>query len=122
VSVGEDRGAALTQLALLGEAIEHMPGVAVFVWDDDRNYVAVNDAACRLTGLRREQLLAMKVGAMTADGGEPHFSRAQGNGHHRGRLAIDGPNGQVDVEWITCHTTVAGLPYLVSICWPADGD
>ncbi|MGH3048871.1 MAG: PAS domain-containing protein [Gaiellaceae bacterium] len=114
--------AALAQLALLGEAVARMPGVAVFVWDDDRNYVAVNDAACELTGRTSEQLLSMRVGELTPDGGEPHFSRNQSVGVHNGRLAIEGPAGPVELEWITCHTTVAGLPYLVSICWrPPDG-
>ena len=47
----------LAQLALLGEAVENLQTVsAVFVWDDDRNYVAVNQAACTLdrTDARRD--------------------------------------------------------------------
>ena len=47
----------VAQLALLGEAAECLQDVAVFVWDDDRNYVAVNRAACALLGRTREQIL-----------------------------------------------------------------
>jgi hypothetical protein len=31
--------------SLLGEAVEELRDVAVFVWDEHRHYVAVNDAA-----------------------------------------------------------------------------
>jgi PAS domain-containing protein len=55
--VSELSAAAVTQLALLGDAIASAEEVAVFVWDDDRNYVAVNDYACALVGLTREELL-----------------------------------------------------------------
>ena len=55
-------GLPFVQLALLGEAVSHASDVAVFVWDDDRTYVAVNEAACELVGLDREELLAMRVG------------------------------------------------------------
>lgn len=45
----------VSQLALLGEAVECLDEVAVFVWDEDRNYVAVNQAACRLVGKTRQE-------------------------------------------------------------------
>jgi PAS domain-containing protein len=115
--IQSDPGSALQQLALLGEAVLAMPAVAVFVWDDDRNYVAVNDAACELTGRSREELLSMRVGDMTADAAEPAFSAVQMPAVHTGRLTIDRADGPVAVEWLTCHTTIAGLPYLASICW-----
>jgi PAS domain-containing protein len=44
----------LVQLILLGEAVKSLGEAAVFVWDEDRHYVAVNDEACRITGLDRE--------------------------------------------------------------------
>ena len=37
-----------------------MSDAAVFVWDDDRNYVAVNQAACRLLGRTRDEILQMR--------------------------------------------------------------
>ncbi len=118
--IQDETGTALQQLALLGEAALGMSDLAVFVWDDDRNYVAVNDAACALTGLTREQLLAMPVGGMATDGAEPHFSVTQARGVHSGRHTIMRPDGPVEIEWVTCHTTIAGLPYLASVCWRGD--
>lgn len=105
------------RVALLGEAADHLTGVAVFVWDDDRNYVAVNEDACRLVGRTREELLSMRVGDTTADRAEPHFSQVQRSGVHRGTLVIDRPDGGVEVEWLTCRTRVGSLPYMVSMCW-----
>lgn len=40
------------------------------VADDRGRYVAANDAACRLLGYRREQLLEMSVWQLTPDGHE----------------------------------------------------
>jgi PAS domain-containing protein len=113
-------GAELAQLALLGEAVTGMGGVAVFVWDDDRNYVAVNDAACALTGIPREQLLTMRVGDSSADRAEPHFTKARLSPVLRGQHEIETPDGPLELEWVTCRTSIAGLPYFVSVCWPLD--
>src|SRR5256885_2793365 len=54
----------LIQTSLLGEAIEHAP-VAVFVADEDGQYVAVNQAACLLLGYDRSELLGMNVSDVT---------------------------------------------------------
>ncbi|HVS86091.1 MAG TPA: PAS domain-containing protein [Gaiellaceae bacterium] len=113
-------GQALAQLALLGEAVSTMSGVAVFVWDDDRTYVAVNDAACELTGYTREQLLTMRVGDSSAERAEPHFTKARLNDVLRGNHEIATADGPLELEWITCRTTIAGLPYFVSVVWPLD--
>jgi PAS domain-containing protein len=110
----------LAQLALLGEATDNLRDVAVFVWDDDRHYVAVNDAACKLTGRKRDELLAMRVGDMSADRGAPHFENVQHGVVSTGSSTIAREDGPVAVDWVTCHTRVAGLPYMVSICWRKD--
>ena len=107
----------LTQLALLGEATENVKDVAIFVWDDDRQYVAINQSACELLGRTRQEILAMKVGDMTADRGAPYFDSVQHGGPHSGSLTIDREDGPVEIEWVTTRTKVAGLPYMVSICW-----
>lgn len=112
-----DDATRLSQLALLGEAAECIAEVAIFVWDDDRNYVAANDAACTLVGKTHEELLGMKVGDMTANNAEPYFSAVQRGDLHTGSLQIDHPAGPVEIEWLTSRTTLAGLPYMVSICW-----
>ena len=103
----------VAQLALLGEAAECLTDVAVFVWDEDRNYVAANQAACTLVGKTRQELLGMKVGDMVDNRASPLFEDVQRRGNHRGTLMT--PGGEV--EFLTTHTRVAGLPYMVSICW-----
>jgi PAS domain-containing protein len=107
----------LAQVALLGEAVGGLGDLAVFVWDEDRNYVAVNDAACRLVGRERPEILRMRVGDLTAQRGSPHFENVQHGAMHTGSLRIDRDDGPVDVEWITCRTRVAGLPYMISLVW-----
>jgi PAS domain-containing protein len=104
----------VTQLALLGEAAECLEGVAVFVWDDDRTYVAANEAACRLVGRSREELLAMHVGDMTPDRASPLFDEVvRHGGPHAGGHRFDGGGRHFG----TTQTRIAGLPYWVSICW-----
>jgi len=107
----------LAQVALLGESIENLSELAIFVWDEDRNYVAVNEAACRLLGRTREEILQMKVGDLTADRAAPHFENVQHGDMHTGSLEINGDNGPVAVDWVTTRTRIAGLPYLISVVW-----
>jgi PAS domain-containing protein len=103
----------VTQLALLGEAAECLQDAAVFVWDDDRNYVAVNRAACKLLGKSRDEILAMRVGDMTANRASPLFDEVQHGDVHTGTHVFEGGS----VHYLTCRTKIAGLPYMVSICW-----
>ena len=107
----------VAQLALLGEAAEFLQDVAVFVWDEDRNYVAVNQGACKLLGKQRDEILAMKVGDMTPDRARPLFDEVQHGHLHAGTM--DSPMGEL--RYMTCKTRIAGLPYMVSICWRRDG-
>jgi PAS domain-containing protein len=107
----------LAAIALLGEAAECLEDAAIFVWDEDRNYVAVNEAACKLVGRTRAEILQMKVGDMSPDRAAPHFERVQHGSVHRGSLAINRDDGLVDIDWLTCRTRIAGLPYMVSVCW-----
>jgi PAS domain-containing protein len=103
----------VSQLALLGEAVECLGEVGVFVWDEDRNYVAVNQAACRIVGKTRQEILQMKVGDLAPDRASPTFEEVQHPGVHAGTLTA--PTGEI--EFMTCQTRVAGLPYMVSVCW-----
>jgi PAS domain-containing protein len=115
-----DGAARISQIALLGEAAAYLDDAAIFVWDDDRNYVAANDAACALVGKTHEELLQMKVGDMTANHAEPYFSTVQRGAVHTGSLQVDRADGPVQIDWMTSRTTLAGLPYMVSICWPKE--
>ncbi|HZR95936.1 MAG TPA: PAS domain-containing protein [Gaiellaceae bacterium] len=112
-----DDATRIAQLAILGEAAECLVDVAIFVWDDDRNYVAVNDVAVDLVGRSREEILRMKVGDMTTNRASPLFEEVQRVGVHRGTSQILRADGTIEIEWLTCRTRVGGLPYMVSICW-----
>jgi PAS domain-containing protein len=103
----------VAQLALLGEAVERVSDVAVFVWDEDRNYVAVNQAACALIGKSRDELLRLRVGDLTENRALPLFDEVQRAGLHSGVMEI--PAGTV--HYVTTRTRVAGLPYMVSLVW-----
>jgi PAS domain-containing protein len=63
----------LAAISLLGEAANCLEDVAIFVWDEDRNYVAVNEGACRLVGRTRSEILRMSVGDMSPNRASPHF-------------------------------------------------
>ena len=34
-----------------------------------------------------------------------------------GSSVIQRPDGDVEIEWLTAHSVVANLPYMVSLCW-----
>ena len=108
---------ALAAVALLGEAANCIEDLAIFVWDEDRNYVAVNEGACRLVGRTRSEILRMSVGDMSPNRASPHFEEVQHDAVHRGSSQIIRDDGAVDIDWVTCQTRIAGLPYMVSICW-----
>jgi len=107
----------LAAIALLGEAANCLEDVAIFVWDEDRNYVAVNEAACELVGRTRSEILRMSVGDMSPNRASPHFEQVQHGAVHRGSSQINRDDGVVEIDWVTCHTRIAGLPYMVSMCW-----
>ena len=110
----------LAAVALLGEAANSLEDVAIFVWDEDRNYVAVNEAACTLIGRTRSEILRMHVGDMSPNRASPLFEDVQHGSIHRGSLQINREDGVVEIDWLTCRTRIAGLPYMVSVCWPKE--
>jgi PAS domain S-box-containing protein len=112
--------AQILQRALLGEAVDGADGIAVFVWDDDRHYVAVSDGACELVGLAREELIGMPVGNMSPERAAGDIARTTSANVTHGTSSFDRRTGErVDIAWVTVHTRVAGLPYMVSVVWPA---
>jgi PAS domain S-box-containing protein len=110
----------ILQRALLGEALDCADGTAVFVWNEDRNYVAVNEEACRLVGLPREELIGMAVGGLSPDNATGDIDRVRRAPIVRGSSNFTRRDGAtVEIEWVTMKTRVAGLPYMVSLVWPA---
>jgi PAS domain S-box-containing protein len=106
------------QRTLLGEAVDLLEEAAVFVWNEERHYVAVNEHAAKLVGLPREELLGMPVGELTEDHAAADIERTQAAGVLSGGSSFTRPDGAVvDLDWVTMHTRIAGLPYMVSVCW-----
>jgi PAS domain-containing protein len=80
---------ALLHQTLLGDAGDHAQ-VPIIVFDDGRNFVAVNEAYCRFTGYTRDEILTLRGGeslAATSQHGErsttwsPPVPRAQPAAH-----------------------------------------
>jgi PAS domain S-box-containing protein len=108
----------ILQRTLLGEALDGAAGTAVFVWNEDRNYVAVNEEACRLVGLGRDELIGMPVGGLSPDRAAGDIARTRNDPFVRGSSAFTRRTGEtIELDWVTMHTTVAGLDYMVSLVW-----
>jgi PAS domain S-box-containing protein len=111
----------IPQWALLGEAIDAAEGTAVFVWNDERHYVAVNEAACRLVGISRGELTGMPVGELSPGGAVEEMDRVRRSSLLRGSSSFTRRDGErIEIDWVTLHTRVAGLEYRISIVWPTD--
>jgi PAS domain S-box-containing protein len=111
----------LLQRSLLGEAIDLLEDVAVFVWNEERNYVAVNEAACKVAGLSREELIGMRVGALTPGDAAEQIEAVRTTSPFSGASTLVRQDGtEVKLEWTTVHTKVAGLGYMVSVCRRVD--
>ena len=108
------------QATLLAEAIQTAE-VGFIIWDDDRHYIAANAAACSLLGCTLEQLLGSEVGSRTVEG-EELVERVVGGQARRGRVAFERfDGGTAELEYLTFSTKTAGLPYMASVIWPAEG-
>jgi PAS domain S-box-containing protein len=106
----------ILQRSLLGEAVDLLDGVAVFVWNEERHYVAVNEEACRLVGLDRQALIGMPVGDLSPDRATSEIELVRGGVVTDGTSSFTRPDGEVvEISWTTVHARVAGLPYMVSL-------
>jgi PAS domain S-box-containing protein len=103
------------QTMLLGDAAEHADA-AIVVWNADRRYVAVNERACELLGVSREELLGKPVGSTNRS---PEVAAAIDSiiAHvpARGTVTVRG----IVVDWIVVATTIAGLEHVLGLFWPA---
>jgi PAS domain S-box-containing protein len=119
VSVAEP----LVQAGLLGEAIDLAPD-AVLVADESMHYLAVNQAACRMLGYTREELLALRTTAVaTYPGATGDDDQMPAYGSHSGTAMLrrkDG--GQVAVSYRAHETMLAGMTVYVAVLWPDETD
>jgi len=118
---------ALTQIlqqTLLGDAWDHAEE-AVVVFDEDRNYIAFNEAYCALLGYSRQEITLLKVGGtlvVDRDSREIFDAIIDRRSPRIGRALIRRKDGIViAVCYRVIPTRVSALPYLIAIVW-ADGD
>ena len=106
----------LIQTTLLGEAVDAGPAL-VFVADDLMRYVAVNEAACKTLGYTRDELLAMRVTDVVADGEAPgQYYEMVAQGFRHGLATLTCRDGRtVRFAYRAERTTVGGLELFVSV-------
>ncbi len=100
--------------------VEALGGATVgfLVWDEDRRYIAANEAACRILGTTLEELLGHRVGDHTRDADAP-IDRAVTDGRVVGRATVDrfDGSGAVEVSYLTFTTRTAGMPFMATVIW-----
>jgi PAS domain S-box-containing protein len=106
----------LIQTALLGEALDTGPAL-VFIADEDMNYIAVNESACRALGYTREELLALQVTDVARQPSAPaQYDEMLARGFRHGTSTLTRKDGTtVDYVYRATQTTVAGLGLFVSV-------
>jgi PAS domain S-box-containing protein len=109
----------LVQVALLGEAIDLFP-LAVFVFDEEGRYVAVNAHASELLGYSREELLQLRIGDL-AESPAAAFAAYEGVAKQR-MLEATTRARRKDGTIIQLHfrggaTVIGGMPFYVGVAW-----
>jgi PAS domain S-box-containing protein len=107
------------QRSLLGEALDEAR-FAAFVFEEDENYVAVNEAACALTGYTREELLALPLRELSAQPERTlrNLQRVSSGEREGGTAKMRRKDGSViDVRYRASRTSIAGMPFLIAFYW-----
>ena len=113
----EGRAHELVQQTLIGEAAAGMLA-ALFVFGEDAEMVAVNEAACELTGWTREELLENPADVLTDDPQQAARFRAElfASGRLVGTGAIRTKAGElVEASYVASMTRAAGTPFIVVV-------
>ena len=113
---------ALIDTVLVGEALEHGP-VAVFVFDEEGRYLAVNGMACNLLGYARDDLLARRIGELstqTAGEAVASYLAAMEAGTEAATEVRHADGSTVRLHFRAAAAKVAGMPVFVGVAWPAD--
>ena len=113
---------ALIDTVLVGEALEHGP-VAVFVFDEDGRYLAVNGMACRMLGYDRDDLLARRIGELstqTASEAVGAYLAAMEAGTEATTEVRHADGTTMRLCFRAAAAKVAGMPVFVGVAWPAD--
>ena len=121
VQAADNTARALIDTVLVGEALEHGP-VAVFVFDEEGRYLAVNGMACRLLGYEREELLARRLGDLstqTAEEAVRTYIAAMEAGAEATTEVRRGDGAVIRLHFRAAAARVAGMPVYVGVAWPA---
>jgi PAS domain S-box-containing protein len=107
------------QQTLLGEAADDCHA-AIFVYDDEGRYVAVNRFACELLGYSRDELLALRTHDLAP---EDNVDGRLGELLRAGALAARGTARAKDGRIVTlsyrsCATRVGGTELWVTVAFP----
>jgi PAS domain S-box-containing protein len=109
----------LLHQTLLGDAWENAED-AVVLFDDERQYIAFNEAWCRFTGYTRDEILALRAGGSLAVGAEDRsrFDEVLREQHGVGSATIRRKDGAtIRVGYRVVATKVALLPYFIALVW-----
>jgi len=103
------------QASLISEALASA-GVGFLVWDENRRYIAANDAACEILGTTLLELLGRQVGSHTVAGAEA-LEQALAAGFSSGRAVVErfDSRGQINVYYATFTTKTAGMPFMATM-------
>jgi len=107
---------------VIGEAVAGGE-LAAFLCDDTLAFVAVNDAACALTGYSSEELLRLCVPDIVAAPDEQllHAARNVGEGSSwNGTWRLRGKDGRtVEVTFVSEAAHIGGVDgFVFTLCWP----
>jgi len=116
------RGDDLVQVTLLGEALDNLP-LAAIVAQENGARVAVNHAACELTGYSREELLAQPWAELSGRNARERERKQRDFARH-GRAPGKGPlrrkdGSVIEVEYRWLPTKVADMTFYLFFLTPA---
>jgi PAS domain S-box-containing protein len=117
--MADDDAQQLVLQTLLLEAIEAAQ-MAIVVYDDEGRYVTVNDCACKILGYSRQELLSHDVGDFTE--GLDRSVLRKSRRREGVRLVRRKDGTTTPVAYVVVSTSVASLPYLLSVWWTLDPD
>jgi PAS domain S-box-containing protein len=109
----------LIQIALLGEAIDFLP-LAVFVFDEEGRYVAVNAHATELLGYTRDEFLQLRIGDLAespATALDAYADVAAQRAHEETTRARRKDGSIVELQFRGGATVIAGMPFYVGVAW-----
>lgn len=111
----------LVQAGLLGEAIDRAPD-AVLVADESMRYLAVNQAACKLLGYTREELLGLRMtDVATYPEASDDFDEMMARRGKTGTALLQRKDGEQIAACYRAHETkLAGMTVYVAILWPEE--